>query len=91
MQLFQQYIRTQSSTLESSSKEALMRICGSKSFTDTISLSLLTGTQKTLESTFKKALEDILIPAYERITREMFQEMGKSFTAGTKECKLLFF
>lgn len=90
MQMFQQYMRTQTSTIESSSKEALVKICGSKSFTDAISLSLLTGTQKSLEMTFRKSLEDILIPAYQRITHEMFQEMGKAFTAGTKECKNLF-
>ena len=87
MQMFQQYMRTQTSTIESSSKEALVKICGSKSFTDAISLSLLTGTQKSLEMTFRKSLEDILIPAYQKITHEMFQEMGKAFTAGTKECK----
>lgn len=72
------------------SKDALARICGQKGFTDAISHSLLTGTQKSLEITFKKSLEDVLIPAYERITKEMFQEMGKSFTAGTKECENLF-
>lgn len=87
MQMFQQYMRTQSTVLESSSKEALMRTCGSKNFTDAIGLSLLTGTQKTLELTFRKSLEEVLIPSYEKITHEMFQEMGKSFTAGTKECK----
>jgi enhancer of mRNA-decapping protein 4 len=75
-------------TIEGASKDALTRICGSKAFTDAISQSLLTGTQKSLEVTFKKSLEDVLIPAYERITNEMFQEMGKAFTAGTKECKI---
>lgn len=87
MQLFQQFSRTQATTLEVASRDAIMRICGSKGFTDSISQSLLTGTQKNLEYTFKKSLEEILIPAYQKITHEMFQEMGKAFTAGTKECE----
>lgn len=88
MQLFQQNARTHSAIIETAAKDTLTRVCSSKPFTDAISQSLLTGTQKSLELTFKKSLEGILIPAYEKITHEMFQEMGKAFTAGTKECEL---
>ncbi len=87
MQLFQQYMRNLSSSVES----AITKICGNKAFTEAISKSLLVGTEKSLENTFRKSLEDVLIPAYEKITNEMFQEMGKAFTAGTKECKIFIY
>lgn len=87
MQMMQQQTRTQVAAIESSIKENLLMICSHKVFVDSISQSMLSGIQKSLEATFKRALEEIMIPSYEKITHEMFQEMGKAFTAGTKECK----
>ena len=89
MQLFQQLSRTQMASTEIAVKDSLMKICSHKNFIDNISHSILSGIQKSLEQTFKKSLEDIMIPSYEKITHEMFQEMGKAFTAGTKECEKL--
>lgn len=87
MQLFQQFARNQLSTTEVMIKDSITKVCGHKAFMESISQSLLLGIQKSLDQTFKKSLEDIMIPSYEKITHEMFQEMGKAFTAGTKECK----
>lgn len=91
MQLFNQLFRTQTQSLEAAIKDNIKNICGHKAFIESISLSILAGIQKSLEQIFKKSLEDIMIPSYEKITNEMFQEMGKAFTAGTKECKILIF
>ncbi|KAL7029654.1 hypothetical protein ACKWTF_006305 [Chironomus riparius] len=85
MQLFNQLFRTQTQSLETAIKDNIKNICGHKAFIETISLSILAGIQKSLEQIFKKSLEDIMIPSYEKITNEMFQEMAKAFTAGTKE------
>ena len=87
MQLFNQLFRTQSQSLENAIKDNFKNICGQKAFIENISISILAGIQKSLEQIFKKSLEDIMIPSYEKITNEMFLEMGKAFTAGTKECK----
>lgn len=87
MQLFQQLHRTQMASTETAVRDTLTKICSNKSFVDSISHSILSGIQKSLEQTFKKSLEDVMIPSYEKITHEMFQEMGRAFTAGTKECK----
>jgi hypothetical protein len=89
MKLFQQLSRNQLQTTESAVKESVKSICGNKAFVDGISQAMLAGTQKSLEQIFRKSLEDIMIPSYEKITHEMFQEMGKVFTQGTKDCELL--
>lgn len=81
VQMFQQMSRNQINSIESSMKENLMKICT----TERISQSMLGGIQKTLEHTFRKSLEETMIPSYQKITHEMFQEMGKAFTSGTKE------
>lgn len=85
LQMFQQVSRNQMSTIEVVLKENLLKICTHKAFVDSISNSMLSGIQKSLEQTFKKSLEEQLIPSYEKITHGMFQDMGKAFTAGTKE------
>lgn len=84
-QMFQQLSRNQVNSIESSMKENLLKICTNKGFTESISQSMLGGIQKTLEHTFRKSLEETMIPSYQKITHEMFQEMGKAFTSGTKE------
>lgn len=83
--VLQQIAYTQSSLIETKLKENLLKICTHKAFVESISQSLLNGFQKQLEHVFKKYLEEAMLPNYERITREMFMEMAKSFAAGTKE------
>lgn len=85
VQMFQQLSRNHVATIESSLKENLLKICSHKAFIESISNSMLIGIQKSLEQTFKKSLEDVMIPNYDKMTREMFHEIGKAFTAGTKE------
>ncbi|KAG5682853.1 hypothetical protein PVAND_012175 [Polypedilum vanderplanki] len=85
MKLFQQLSRNQLATTESAVKESVKSVCGNKAFVDGVSQAMLAGTQKSLEQIFRKSLEDIMIPSYEKITHEMFQEMGKVFTQGTKD------
>lgn len=85
IQMFQQISRNQATSIEAGLKENLLKICTHKAFIESISQSLLTGIQKSLEQTFRKTLEEMMVPSYEKITREMFHEIGKAFTAGTKE------
>lgn len=83
--VLQQIAYNQASLIETTLKENLLKICSHKAFVESISQSLLNGFQKQLEQVFKKYLEEAMLPNYERITREMFTEMAKSFAAGTKE------
>lgn len=85
IQMFQQLSRNQVTTIEAALKENLLKICSHKAFIESISHSMLAGIQKPLEETFKKSLKEFMIPSYEKITHEMFHEMGNAFTAGTKE------
>ena len=85
VQMFQQISRNQMSSIESGLKENLLKICSHKAFIESISQSLLSGMQKSLEQTFKRSLDELMVPTYEKITREMFQEIAKAFTSGTKE------
>jgi hypothetical protein len=85
VQMFQQISRNQSNTIESAVKENLMKICSNKGFVESVGQSMLGGVQRTLEQSFRKSLEDTVIPAYQKITNQMFQEMGNAFTSGTKE------
>lgn len=84
-QMFQQLSRNQSASIESALKENLLKICSHKAFIESISQSLLSGIQKPLEVVFKKAIEETMIPSYEKLCHEMFVELGKSFATGTKE------
>lgn len=85
VQMFQQISRNQVNTIESSMKDNLMKICTNKGFVESISQSMLGGVQKTLEHTFRKVLEETMIPSYQKITQNLFQEIGTAFTSGTKE------
>lgn len=85
VKMFQQLSRSQVSTIESAVKENLMKFCSHKLFIESVSNSILTGIQQSLDHTFRKSVTEIMIPSYQKITNEMFQEMGKAFTAGTKE------
>lgn len=85
VQMFQQISRNQSNAMESAVKENLMKICTNKGFVESVGQSMLGGVQKTLEQSFRKSLEETMIPAYQKITNHMFQEMGTAFTSGTKE------
>ena len=77
IQMFEQLARNQSANIETALKENLWKIFSHKAFIETISQSMMTG--------FKKSIDDVLVPNYEKITHEMFIEMGKAFTSGTKE------
>lgn len=81
----QQIALNQATLIETKLKENLIKICSHKAFVESISQSLLNGFQKQLEHVFKKYLEEAMLPNYERITREMFMELAKSFAAGTNE------
>lgn len=85
MQMFQQMSRNQMATIEATLKENLLKVCTHKAFIESISQSLLVGIQKSLELTFKKIIEELMVPHFEAICRNMFHELGKNFTAGTKE------
>jgi enhancer of mRNA-decapping protein 4 len=85
VQMFQQISRNQVNTIESSMKENLLKICSHKGFVESISQSMLSGIQKTIELSFRKSLEETMLPSYQKMTNQMFQEMGQAFTNGTKE------
>lgn len=84
-QMFQQLARTQLATVDTTLKDNLWKICTHKAFVELMSNAILSGMQKSLEQTFRKMLEDVMIPSYNKISQEMFQEISRSFTVGTKE------
>lgn len=53
--------------------------------------SLFSGMHKDVNGELRKTMEELLVPSYERLNREMFKELGKVFTEGTKECNLYLF
>lgn len=85
LSLLQQITRHQTALIESTLKETLLKICNHKAFIESLSQSLLSGLQKSLEQTFRKSIEDVMIPSYERVTQEMLVEIGRAFQNGTKE------
>jgi enhancer of mRNA-decapping protein 4 len=84
-ELLETITRNQMITIESALKENLLKICTHKAFVESISNSILFGIQYSLETSFKKSLEETMIPSYQKITHEMFQEVAKTFSAGIKE------
>lgn len=85
--MFQQVTVSNLSQMDTTIKDNLYKICANKAFIDGISMSMMQGIHKSIEQTFKKSLELVMIPSYEKITHEMFRELSKAFTDGTKECK----
>lgn len=85
MSMLQQMTRHQTAMIETTLKESLQKICNHKAFIESLSQSLLNGLQKSLEQTFRKSLEEHIVPSYERVTQEMLVEIGKALQTGTKE------
>lgn len=83
-QMFQTQMRNQSSCIEKSVAESVLKLTTNKVFIENMSRMIVAGMQKTIEQTFKKSLEE-MIPSYEKISHEMLREVGKAFSIGTKD------
>lgn len=60
-----------------------------QTFINALGQSVLSGIHKNVENSFRKSMEVMIIPSYEKITREMFRDLGKAFNEGTKDCELV--
>lgn len=72
-------------------KENILQVCTSKNMVETFGNSVLHGVKNGLQSTYLDILGNTIIPAYEKSTREMFQQIQLTFMDGIKTCKFSFF
>ncbi|XP_060517903.1 enhancer of mRNA-decapping protein 4 isoform X3 [Cylas formicarius] len=66
-------------------KENFAKVINSKSLTDSISLSVVNLVSPTLEKCYRDIISSSLLPSWERICGQMFQQINETFTKGTKE------
>lgn len=74
-------------------KENIIQVCTSKNMVETFGNSILHGVKNGLQSSYLDILGNTIIPAYEKSTREMFQQIQLTFMDGIKTCEffILFF
>lgn len=53
---------------------------------DTFGKSVLVGVQGSLQAVFIESMSNTLIPAYEKSSQCMFQQLHEAFSVGIKEC-----
>lgn len=78
------------STSDQLLKENIIQVCTSKNMIETFGNSVLHGVKNGLQSTYLDILGNTIIPAYEKSTREMFQQIQLTFMDGIKTCKFYF-
>ncbi|XP_017153982.1 enhancer of mRNA-decapping protein 4 homolog [Drosophila miranda] len=75
---------------EKAVKENIAQVCKSKQFIDSFGKSVLIGVQSSLQSAFIESMGSTLIPAYEKSSQNMFQQLHDAFTVGIKEFMVQF-
>ncbi|XP_012157924.1 enhancer of mRNA-decapping protein 4 homolog [Ceratitis capitata] len=65
--------------------ENISKVCKSKTIIDTFGKSVLVGVQGSLQAVFIESMSNTLIPAYEKSSQCMFQQLHEAFSVGIKE------
>ncbi|KAJ8980296.1 hypothetical protein NQ317_005216 [Molorchus minor] len=68
-------------------KENVAKVFDSKTLADTLSLSVINVVAPGLEKCYRDIISSSLIPSWEKVCGQMFQQINETFTRGTKECK----
>lgn len=71
--------------IDSMVKENFAKVISSKSLTDSISVSVVNLIAPTLEKCYRDIIAQSLVPSWERVCGQMFQQINETFTKGTKE------
>ncbi|KAF7268427.1 hypothetical protein GWI33_018437 [Rhynchophorus ferrugineus] len=66
-------------------KENFVKVISSKSLTESITVSVANLIAPTLEKCYRDIIAKSLIPSWERVCSQMFQQINETFTKGTKE------
>lgn len=56
---------------------------------DALSTSVVNVIKPSLDKSYKDMISTTLLPSWDRICNNMFQQINETFTKGTKECKLI--
>ncbi|XP_022214740.2 enhancer of mRNA-decapping protein 4 homolog [Drosophila obscura] len=75
---------------EKAVKENIAQVCKSKQFMDSFGKSVLIGVQTSLQTAFIDSMGNTLIPAYEKSSQNMFQQLHDAFTVGIKDFMVQF-
>ncbi|XP_034666719.1 enhancer of mRNA-decapping protein 4 homolog [Drosophila subobscura] len=75
---------------EKAVKENIAQVCKSKQFMDSFGKSVLIGVQTSLQTAFIESMGSTLIPAYEKSSQNMFQQLHDAFTVGIKDFMVQF-
>ncbi|KAK9872249.1 hypothetical protein WA026_017050 [Henosepilachna vigintioctopunctata] len=66
-------------------KDGIAKMVSSKGLTDTISRSVVNTVAPSLEKCYRDMITNSLIPSWEKVCGNMFQQINDTFTQGTKE------
>ncbi|XP_030765683.1 enhancer of mRNA-decapping protein 4 isoform X2 [Sitophilus oryzae] len=66
-------------------RENFAKVISSKSLTESISVSVVSLIAPTLDKCYRDIIAQSLLPSWERVCGQMFQQINETFTKGTKE------
>ena len=55
--------------------------------TDAIGMAAANALLTPIQSAYREAFSNIVIPSFDRATQSMFQQVNEGFNKGTRECK----
>ncbi|KAG5876298.1 hypothetical protein JTB14_028939 [Gonioctena quinquepunctata] len=84
LQIDTQYMEKLSNT-DMMLKENVWKVFNSKALADTLSVSVVNIVTPSLEKCYRDIISSSLIPSWERVCGQMFQQINETFTRGTKE------
>lgn len=68
-------------------RENLAHVCSNKSLMESFASAIRSGVQHTVQVTFMEQINKLIIPAYEKATREMFKQTNDMFQKGVNNCE----
>lgn len=68
-------------------QENLNYVCTNKSLMESFAAAIRSGVQHTVQVTFMEQINKLIIPAYERASKEMFKQTNEMFQKGVTNCE----
>lgn len=68
-------------------QENLKYVCTDTSLMESFAAAVRSGVQHTVQVTFQKQVNNLIIPAYERASKEMFKQTNQMFLKGVASCE----
>lgn len=85
--MLQYEVANKLSTSDQLLRENLNYVCTNKSLMESFAAAIRSGVQHTVQVTFMEQINKLIVPAYERATKEMFKQTNDMFQKGVVNCE----